>query len=87
PRLIELRGKDILNVMHAYGVNGIITEVEVPTAPAHDWAERIVTFDSFTAAARFGQAFTECDGLAKKLVSIHDPRIGPYLRRLAPYLD
>lgn len=87
PRLIELRGKDILKVMHAYGVNGIITEVEVPTAPAHDWAERIVTFDSFTAAARFGEAFTECDGLAKKLVSIHDPRIGPYLRRLAPYLD
>ena len=34
PRLIELRGKDILKVMHAYGVNGIITEVEVPLAPA-----------------------------------------------------
>lgn len=86
PRLIELRGREILKVMHAYGVNGIITEVEVPTAPAHDWAERIVTFDSFMAAARFGQAFMECDGLAKKLVSVHDPRIGPYLKRLQPYL-
>jgi FAD/FMN-containing dehydrogenase len=87
PRLIELRGREILKVMHAYGVNGIITEVEVPTAPAHDWAERIVTFDSLTAAARFGQAFMECDGIAKKLVSIHDPRIVPYLKRLAPYLE
>jgi FAD/FMN-containing dehydrogenase len=87
PRLIELRGREILKVMHAYGVNGIITEVEMPTAPAHDWAERIVTFDDLSAAARFGQAFMECDGLAKKLVSIHDARIGPYLRRLAPYLE
>ena len=40
PRLIELRGREILKVMHAYGVNGIITEVEVPLAPAHAWAER-----------------------------------------------
>jgi FAD/FMN-containing dehydrogenase len=86
PRLIELRGREILKVMHAYGVNGIITEVEMPTAPAHDWAERIVTFDSFMAAVRFGQAFMECEGIAKKLVSVHDARIGPYLKRLAPYL-
>lgn len=86
PRLIELRGKDILKVMHAYGVNGVITEVEVPLAPAHDWAERIATFDSLKAAAAFGQAFTESDGIAKKLVSIHDPRIAPYLRRLGPHL-
>ena len=86
PRLIELRGREILKVMHAYGVNGIITEVELPTAPAHDWAERIVTFDSFMAAVHFGQAFMECEGIAKKLVSVHDARIGPYLKRLAPYL-
>ncbi|MGO4738134.1 FAD-binding oxidoreductase [Bosea sp. 2KB_26] len=86
PRLIELRGKDILKVMHAYGVNGIITEVEVPLAPAHAWAERIATFDTLGQAAAFGQAFTECDGIAKKLISIHDPRIAPYLRRLAPWL-
>ncbi|MFN3673646.1 MAG: FAD-binding oxidoreductase [Bosea sp. (in: a-proteobacteria)] len=86
PRLIELRGPDILKVMHAYGVNGVITEVEVPLAPAHAWAERIATFDSLKQAAEFGQAFTECDGIAKKLVSIHDPRIAPYLRRLAPWL-
>lgn len=87
PRLLELRGPDILKVMHAYGVNGIITEVEMPLAPRHDWAECIATFPDLAAAARFGQAFTECDGIAKKLVSIHDARIGPYLRRLGPYLE
>jgi len=85
PRVVELRGRDVLKVMHAYGVNGIITEVEVPLAPSHPWCERIATFPSLSAAARFAHAFTECDGIAKKLVTVHDPQVVPYLRRLAPY--
>jgi FAD/FMN-containing dehydrogenase len=85
PRALELRGRETLKVMHAYGVNGIITEVEVPLAPGHPWCERIACFASLSAAARFAHAFTECDGIAKKLVTVHDPQVVPYLRRLAPY--
>jgi FAD/FMN-containing dehydrogenase len=84
-RVVELRDRDVLKVMHAYGVNGIITEVEVPLAPSHPWCERIACFPSLSAAARFAHAFTECDGIAKKLVTVHDPQVVPYLRRLAPY--
>jgi FAD/FMN-containing dehydrogenase len=87
PRIIELRGRDALKVMHAYGVNGIITEVEVPLAPLHPWCERIAAFPSLSAAARFAHTFTECDGIAKKLVTVHDPAIVPYLRRLAPFAE
>ena len=49
PRLIELEGRDILKVLHAYGVNGIITEVEVPLAPWQPWAERIAAFPTLGA--------------------------------------
>jgi FAD/FMN-containing dehydrogenase len=87
PRVIELRGRDVLKVMHAYGVNGIIAEVEVPLAPSHPWCERIAVFPTLSAAARFGHAFTECDGIAKKLVTVHDPQVVPYLRRLAGYAE
>jgi FAD/FMN-containing dehydrogenase len=87
PRVIELTGRDVLKVMHAYGVNGIITEVEVPLAPSHPWCERIATFPSLSAAARCAQTFTECDGVAKKLVTVHDPQVVPFLRRLAPYAE
>jgi FAD/FMN-containing dehydrogenase len=73
--------------MHAYGVNGIITEVEVPLAPSHPWCERIATFPSLSAAARCAQTFTECDGVAKKLVTVHDPQVVPFLRRLATYAE
>jgi FAD/FMN-containing dehydrogenase len=82
PRAIELRGVDVYKVMHAYGVNGIVTEVEVPLAPRHDWAERILSFPTLRAAAAFGQDLTTRDAIAKKLVSIHDARIPAGIKRL-----
>jgi FAD/FMN-containing dehydrogenase len=71
PRVIELRGDAVQQVNHAYGTNGIITELEIPLGPAYAWAEVIVVFDDFMTAARFGQALSDADGIMKKLVSIH----------------
>ncbi len=82
PRLLTLEGQDVLKVLHAYGINGIIVSVTVPLAPAHPWAERIVAFPDLASAAAFGQAFTEADGIAKKLVSVFDPAIPPKLGRV-----
>ncbi len=84
PRFIELKGREALSVMHAYGLNGIITEVELPLAPWHPWAERIAVFPSMRAACTFANAFTAAEGIAKKLVSVHEPRIPPMIARLRP---
>ncbi|MEM7772850.1 MAG: FAD-binding oxidoreductase [Cyanobacteria bacterium P01_A01_bin.37] len=70
PRVIELRGDDVQKVNHAYGTNGIITELEIPLGPAYPWSEFIVTFADFMTAARFGQALCDSDGIIKKLVTI-----------------
>jgi FAD binding domain len=70
PQVLELRGDEVYQVAHAYGTNGIITELEIPLAPAYAWAEVIVAFDDFMAAARFGQALGDADGLIKKLISV-----------------
>jgi FAD/FMN-containing dehydrogenase len=70
PRVIELRGDDVQKVNHAYGTNGIITELEIPLGPAYPWAELIVTFPDFMTAARFGQVLGDSDGLIKKLICI-----------------
>lgn len=70
PRVIELRGDQVQQVNHAYGTNGIITELEIPLGPAYAWAELIVTFADFMTAARFGQALGDADGLIKKLICI-----------------
>lgn len=84
PREIRLEGRDVLKAVHAYGTNGIVTEVELPTAPRQPWAEAVAVFDSLSRAAAFAQAFGEDQTIAKKLISVHAPGISPYLKRLAP---
>jgi FAD/FMN-containing dehydrogenase len=86
PRVIELRGDDVQKVNHAYGTNGIITELEIPLGPAYPWADVIVVFDDFMTAARFGQVLGESDGLIKKLISINAWPIPGYFAALKPYL-
>ena len=69
PRVLDLAGEDVHKVAHAYGTNGIITEVEMPLASASQWMDMIVGFDSFAAACRFGNALGEQDGILTKLIA------------------
>ncbi|AFY69553.1 FAD linked oxidase domain protein [Thalassoporum mexicanum PCC 7367] len=86
PRVIELRGDRVQKVNHAYGVNGIITALEIPLAPAYAWAECIVAFTDFMAAAHFGQALATSDGMIKKLVSVHADPIPTFFIPLREYI-
>ncbi len=86
PCLIELRGDEVQKVNHAYGTNGIITQLEIPLAPSYPWAEIIVIFDDFMQAARFGQGLGESDGIVKKLITVHAAPICGYLHQLKDYL-
>jgi FAD/FMN-containing dehydrogenase len=86
PQVLELRGDAVQQVNHAYGTNGIITELEIPLAPAYAWAELIVSFPDFMTAARFGQALGDSDGIIKKLISIHAAPIASYFAALKSYI-
>ncbi|MDJ0736391.1 MAG: FAD-binding oxidoreductase [Nostocaceae cyanobacterium] len=86
PRVIELRGDDVQKVNHAWGINGIITEIELPLAPAYSWAEVIVTFDDFMTATRFGQALALADGMIKKEIGIFASPIPEYFTALRQYI-
>src|SRR5271170_7985902 len=70
PRALELTGEDLQKAVHAYGTNGIITEVEMPLTAHYDWVDVIVGFDRFDAAAAYGLALGEQDGILKKLVTV-----------------
>ncbi len=72
PRIVELRGKDVRLAHHAYGAAGIITEVEMPLAPAWNWVESIVAFPTYLQAVRFGLSVGNADGIIKKLLSVHE---------------
>ncbi len=70
PRLLEFTGEDLHKVAHAYGTNGIITEVEMPLGPTYDWVDVIIGFESLRAATEFANAVGEQDGLALKNLSV-----------------
>lgn len=69
PRVLELRGDDLAKVTHAYGTNGIITEVEMPLAPAYAWREYVLAFDDFMASVRYAHELSAATGILKKLVA------------------
>lgn len=69
PRIIELRGDATSVVNHAYGTTGIVTELEMPLAPAWPWRDVVVSFADFGGAAAFGQALASSDAIVKKLVT------------------
>ncbi|GAB4067356.1 FAD-binding oxidoreductase [Ancylobacter sonchi] len=70
PRVLRLSGEEVGKVAHAYGTNGIVTEVTMPLAPAYGWVEAIVGFEDFGRACAYANALGEQDALAKKLISV-----------------
>jgi FAD/FMN-containing dehydrogenase len=70
PRVLELTGDDLHKVSHAYGTNGIITEVEMPLGPAYAWVDMIFGFDDFRTAAAFAEALGQQDGIALKELGV-----------------
>ncbi|MEV6065468.1 FAD-binding oxidoreductase [Nocardia sp. NPDC052001] len=87
PRLIELTGDAVNIAHHAYGATGIITEIELPTAPAWNWQELVIAFPEFAQAVRFAVDVCESEGVLKKVVSPQQhplPTLYPDLSRLIP---
>jgi FAD/FMN-containing dehydrogenase len=89
PRILEFRGEELARVSHAYGTNGIITEVEMPLAPAYDWVEMFVAFEGdFAEAARFAYDLGNESGILKKLVTVFEaPTAHRYFQRVAPHVS
>lgn len=87
PRILEFTGEELHRVSHAYGTNGIITEIEMPLAPAYDWVEIFVTTDTFPEAAALADDLNNQDGILKKLVSVYEAPIAQtYFQRVAPHV-
>ncbi|MFB9978347.1 FAD-binding oxidoreductase [Mesorhizobium kowhaii] len=88
PKALELTGEDLHKVTHAYGTNGIITEVEMPLTSAYDWVDVIVGFDAFMDAARYGNALACQDGILTKLITpIAAPVPQLYFKRHQKFLS
>lgn len=75
PQIVDLEGDEVQQANHAYGTNGLILSVDMPTQNAIDWREGVVAFSGFESALRFGLALAASDGIAKKLASVVHPAL------------
>ncbi|WP_306027868.1 FAD-binding oxidoreductase [Stappia sp. MMSF_3263] len=82
PRVLTLAGAELHKVSHAYGTNGIITEVTVPLTAAYDWVDVLVSFSDFAGAAQYADALANQDGiLTKEIAPIGAPLPHDYFLR------
>ena len=86
PRVIELRSPDAMQHAHAYGTNGIILELEMALAPAHEWDEYLITFRDAEAAFDCGQAVAQTPGLIKRETALFDAAVATYFKKLSSYI-
>ncbi|TMM52927.1 FAD-binding oxidoreductase [Sulfitobacter sabulilitoris] len=82
PREHLFEGVDTLHIHHAWGINGVITEVSLRTVPTRDWVGCMATFDRYEDAYAAGHALARDEAIACKLVSTADARICAYFPRL-----
>lgn len=76
------RGDDVLKIHHAWGLNGVITEITLRTVPTEDWVGCIATFDDYRAAYAAAYTAATATDIAPKMVSVVDARIAAYFPRL-----
>lgn len=88
PRILTLKGGDMAKAAHAYGVNGVITEIGLPVDPATDWIDVLIgvpgdTPEATALAIRLG----ENDAILKRMLTVFEARIGlRYFKRHKPLL-
>ena len=81
PRVITLTGDEIQQVHHAFGTNGVISEVEVALSPAVDWLHVIALFPDYRQVLEACVA-ASTPALELFLLSAVDRRFSPYYAAL-----
>lgn len=78
--------EDALQLHHAWGLNGVITEVTLRTVPHRNWIGCMATFDSYEACYAAGYALATSTQIGRKLASTVEARIVAYFPRLKDHL-
>ncbi|MEM6940642.1 MAG: FAD-binding oxidoreductase [Pseudomonadota bacterium] len=78
--------EDSLQIHHAWGLNGAITEVTLRTVPHRDWIGCMVGFDTYRNCYAAGYALATSADVGRKLCCTVDARIVDYFPRLKGHI-
>lgn len=86
PRELVLEGDDTLAAFHAYGTNGVITEIQLRLAPARRWEQLLVSSADWEALQAFTLEVARDDALPKRLVSLQEAAFGAEFKPLRRWI-
>ncbi len=72
PRVLKYEGAKVHDILHAWGTNGIITRLWLALAPAVDWAQCAIAFDTFDAAFTFAETIANSSEWTKRLITVFE---------------
>jgi FAD/FMN-containing dehydrogenase len=87
PRVIKHEGEAVHDILHAWGTNGVITRIWLALAPAVEWSQCAVAFDTFEAAFDFSEKIASGASWVKRLVTPFEwpiPSFFTPIRQYAP---
>jgi FAD/FMN-containing dehydrogenase len=85
PRLLFHEGAAVHEILHAWGTNGVITRIWLALAPAVDWSQCVVAFDTFDAAFDFGEHIATTPEWTKRLVTTFEWPIPSFFTPVKQY--
>lgn len=72
PRVVLHEGPSVHEILHAWGTNGVLTRVWFALAPAVDWTQLTVMFDSFEQAFDFTESIAVDPKWNKRLATVFE---------------
>ncbi len=69
PRIVKHEGEAVHEILHAWGTNGVITRIWLALAPAVEWSQCVVAFDTFAEAFDFSERIAVGAAWTKRLVT------------------
>ncbi len=72
PRIVRHEGAAVHEILHAWGTNGVLTRIWFALAPAVDWMQVTVAFDTYQQAFRFTQSIAVDPAWAKRLATVFE---------------
>ena len=85
PRIVFHEGEAVHEILHAWGTNGIITRIWLALAPAIDWSQCVVAFDSFDTAFDFSEKIATNPSWTKRLVTTFEWPIASFFTPVKQY--
>ncbi len=86
PRVVDHEGEAVHDILHAWGTNGVITRIWLALAPAVDWSQCALAFDTFDAAFDFSERIATGELWIKRLVTTFEWPIPSFFAPLKRYV-